>query len=59
MIFMKVKELIDKLKMLDPKKDVCVPCDDGEYGYYIAHSVINKTLTILESDVEVVVIDFE
>ena len=56
---MKVKELIEKLKILDPEKDVYIPNNDGECEYYIAHSVLNKTLTVLDEDDDVVVIDFE
>lgn len=56
---MKVKELIEKLKTLDPEKDVYVPHNDGEHEYYIVHSVLDKTLTGLDDDNNVVVIDFE
>ena len=56
---MKVKELSEKLKFLDPEKDVYIPHNDGESEYYIVHSVLYKTLTVLDEDDDVVVIDFE
>jgi len=56
---MKVKELIEKLKTIDPEKDIYIPHNDGEHEYYIAHSVLGKTLAVLDEDEDVVVIDFE
>ena len=56
---MKVKELIQKLKSVNPDKDVYIPNNDGEHEYYIAHTVVDKTLTVLDEDEDVVVIDFE
>ena len=59
---MKVKELIEKLKELDQEKDIYIPNSEKCYKYpeyYIAHSVLEKTLTVLDEDDDVVVIDFE
>jgi hypothetical protein len=56
---MTVTELIEKLKTFDGNKDVYVPNNDGEYEYYIAHSVRQKKLTVLDESEDCIVIDFE
>ena len=54
-------EVIELIKKIGVEKDVYIPCDDGEFKYYLAHSVKAKKLDIinLEDNQDVIIIDFE
>lgn len=56
---MKVKELISALKKADQEKDVYLPVNLVDYKYYIAHSVRETSLTVLDESEDCVIIDFE
>lgn len=57
---MKVKDIIKKLETLDGELDVFVPCNDGEFEYYIVNSVHLTDINYYdEEEKEVVVIHHE
>ena len=56
---MLVKDLIDKLNKLDPNKEVFIPHNEIQYEYYIVNSVKERTLSVLDEDLNCVIIDFE